>query len=461
MRVTEKLAQHIELKMANNRQTPISTAVTPAEIRKHLAERYDFARALPGDAVFDDVTEMLWKWGEHATNPRHFGLFRPAVDLASVIADALVALYDPNLATWDFSPAANEIERHVLNVIARCFGYDLASGIAHFTSGGQEANHTAMAVALTHQFPEVGQAGLRRLKGQPVFYLSAEGHQSFDKVAHSTGLGRQALRLIPVGATLQMEVEALARQVNSDRRQGLLPFMVVGTAGTTSAGVIDPLTELADFAAAHQLWYHVDAAWGGAAALSDRLRPTLAGLERADSITCDAHKWFSVPTGAGMFFCRNRAAVEQTFATQTAYVPDQTDDGRVYPFITTMQWSRRFIGLKVFMMFAEQGLASIARRIEHQADMGDYLRARLAADGWTLLNQTPLPVVCFSHPQLEQRAAGFGDIVSWLRKEQIAWISKTRLRGRQSALRACVTNFHTEPRDVDQLVDGLNTAIMH
>lgn len=458
MKITERLAQHIEVKMANHQQAPISARVTPQEIRNHLAERYDFTRPLEIDAVFDDVTDMLWKWAEHATNPRHFGLFRPTIDLASVIADALVALYDPNLATWNFSPAANEIERHVLSAIARRFDYDLSGGLAHFTSGGQEANHTAVAVALTRQFPEAGRRGLRSLEGQPVFYLSAEGHQSFDKVAHSTGLGRQALRLIPTGADLKMDIDALAGQVRSDRRQGLLPFMVIATAGTTSAGVIDPLTDLATVAAAHGLWYHVDAAWGGAAALSDRLRPLLAGLERADSITCDAHKWFSVPAGAGMFFCRDRAAVENTFATETAYVPDQTDDGRVYPFITTMQWSRRFIGLKLFMMFAEQGLASIARRIEHQADMGDYLRGRLVEDGWKLLNQTPLPVVCFSHPKVERDADAVGRIVSRLGAEQIAWISKTRLGG-QPALRACITNFHTGPRDVDQLVDGLNQTI--
>jgi glutamate/tyrosine decarboxylase-like PLP-dependent enzyme len=459
MKITEKLAQHIESKITRNWQAPITTLVTPQEIRKHLAARYDFSHALSLDKVFDDVTEMLWQWAEHATNPRHFGLFRPTVELASIIADALVALYDPNLATWDFSPAANEIERHVLQTLARRFGPELAEGSAHFTSGGQEANHTAVAVALTWKFPKVGGAGLRSLKGQPVFYLSQEGHHSFDKIAHSTGLGRQALRMIPVRTDLQMDLAALGQQIKTDLANGALPFMVVGTAGTTSAGVIDPLPELADFAAAHGLWYHVDAAWGGAVALSDNLRSVLAGIERADSITCDAHKWLSVPAGAGMFFSRHSAAVSRTFATQTAYVPDQVSDGRVYPFINTMQWSRRFIGLKLFMMFAEHGLETIARRIERQTELGDYLRERLRDAGWQILNDTPLPVVCFSHQRIAAQAVAPEEIVHKLKHEQTAWISKTLLREQIPALRACIINFQTQPEDVDCLVDGLNRAI--
>lgn len=459
MNITARLAQHIETELTRRQQAPISTPVTPHEIRKHLATRYDFSRTIPLDEVFNDVTTMLRQWAEHATNPRHFGLFRPTVDLASIIADALVALYDPNLATWDFAPAANEIERHVLQTLASKFGPELAEGTAHFTSGGQEANHTAVAVALTWKFPEVGRTGLRSLKGQPVFYLSQEGHHSFDKVAHSTGLGRDALRLIPTGPNLKLDLNALNAQIKRDREQGALPFMVIGTAGTTSAGIIDPLPELAEFAAAHGLWYHVDAAWGGAAALSERLRLFLTGIERADSITCDAHKWLSVPAGAGMFFTRHRSAVEQTFATQTAYVPDQIADGRIYPFINTMQWSRRFIGLKVFMMFAEHGLDAIARRIEWQTEMGDYLRQRLRASGWKILNETPLPVICFSHPQIEAGVVAPEAIVAKLKAEQTAWISKTRLGNQIPALRACITNFQTQPAHIDCLVEGLARAL--
>ena len=153
-----------------------------------------------------------------------------------------------------------------------------------------------------------------------------------------------------------MDARALAEQIRADRARGFAPLLVVGTAGTTNAGTIDPLPELADICAGEGLWFHVDAAWGGAAAMSDRLRPLLDGIERADSVTWDAHKWLSVPVSAGMFFCRNRAAVEAAFTVDAAYVPPKRDAQARDGLSTSLQWSRRFIGLKVFMVLAENGI---------------------------------------------------------------------------------------------------------
>ena len=458
----ERAARHITAHLARTRDAPLTVRVAPETIRGHLQDRYSFAEPVALDDLFDDVTDMLWRWTEHAANPRHFGLFRPGVDPACVIADLIVAGYDPNLATWDFAPAANEIERHVLNVFARRFGqgFDLgAGGVAHFTSGGQESNHTAMIAALAHRFPEVGERGLRVLPGDPVFYLSAEGHHSFDKVAHATGLGRRALRFVPVDDRLRMDPGALDALIDRDRQDGRLPFLVVATAGTTSAGTIDPLHEIAGIAERHGLWCHVDAAWGGAAIASDRLRVHLNGIERADSITCDAHKWLSVTVGAGMFFCRHRAAVDAAFSTETAYVPDQACDSRTYHFISSLQWSRRFIGLKLFMLLAVHGRQGLAARLEHQAAMGQRLRERLLAAGFTLLNDTPFPVVCFSHPAIAGDSAAHQRIVADLGARQVAWISRTRLSGDVPALRACITHAGTEAHDVDALATEIERVV--
>lgn len=455
--IGRRLADHIDAHFARLRQAPLGPSVTPQDVQRHLADTYGgFTRPRPMGHVFDDVAELLWRWSEHAGNPRHFGLTRPTVDKASVVADALVSLYDPNLATWEFSGAASEIERYTLATIAARFGHGFAGGGTHFTSGGQEANHTAVAAALTRKWPCVGNLGLRGLGGAPVMYLSAEGHHSFDKIAHVTGIGRSAVRLIPVTDELKIDVAALTEQIARDVAGGYAPFMVVATAGTINAGVIDPLDALADAAAEHGLWYHVDAAWGGAAVMSDRLRPVLAGIDRADSITCDAHKLFSVPVGAGMFFCRDQPTIEKTFGTSAAYVPEHANDGRVYPYVSSMQWSRRFIGLKVFMMFAVRGVEEIAQRIEHQCAMGDYLRRRLRAEGWAVLNETPLPVVNFTHPAIAARKDRMTEIVSDLKARDVAWISQTLLGGSVPALRASITNFETQPDDIAALVDGLN-----
>src|SRR5436853_619527 len=150
---------------------PVVPAVTPQEIRSYLASRYDLTKPLPLDDVVADVERMLRTWQVHVTHPRYFGLFNPSVTLASVVADALVAMYNPQLATWRTSPAANEIERHTLAWLAGKFGLP-ANAVASFTNGGAEANLSAVIVALTRSFPEYGDDGLRRLGAAPAIYLS-------------------------------------------------------------------------------------------------------------------------------------------------------------------------------------------------------------------------------------------------------------------------------------------------
>src|SRR6266446_5220072 len=378
---------------------PIVPRATPQEIRNYLALHYDFTKRLALESVIADVERMLRTWQVQVTHPRYFGLFNPSVTLASIIADTLVAMYNPQLATWRTSPAANEIERHTLAWLAGKFGLP-ANAVASFTSGGAEANLSAVIVALTRAFPDYGEHGLRRLAASPTLYLTEESHHSFNKIAHMTGLGRNAIRTIATDRRLRMDLGDLARRVAEDRRNGLAPFMVVGTAGTTAAGAIDPLPDLARFCRSEKLWLHVDAAWGGAAILSPRLRGHLAGIEAADSITCDAHKWFSVPMGAGMFFCRHPDAVGEAFRAQTSYMPGRTAGPVVDPYTTSVQWSRRFIGLKLFLALAHHGESGYVEMIEHQARMGGVLRESLQRSGWRVVNSTPLPLVCFTREGL-------------------------------------------------------------
>src|SRR5437016_4917739 len=170
-------------------------AVTPQEIRSYLASRYDLTKPLPLDDVVADVERMLRTWQVHVTHPRYFGLFNPSVTLASIVADTLVAAYNPQLATWRTSPAANEIERHTLSWLMGKFGFP-ADASASFTSGGAEANLSAVIVALTRAFPDYGEHGLRRLPAAPAIYLTSEAHHSFNKIGHMTGLGRRAVRTV-------------------------------------------------------------------------------------------------------------------------------------------------------------------------------------------------------------------------------------------------------------------------
>jgi aromatic-L-amino-acid decarboxylase len=432
---------------------PITPNVTPQDIRNYLGSHYDFKTNISLDEVVTDVEKMLRTWQVQVTHPRYFGLFNPSVTLASVVADTLAAMYNPQLATWRTSPAANEIERHTLGWLAAKFGFP-ASAAATFTSGGAEANLSAVIVALTRAFPGYGEQGLGGLGTKPTVYLSGEAHHSFNKIAHMTGLGRQALRTVSTGPDLKMDVEDLASRVAEDRRNGLAPFMVVGTAGTTGAGAIDPLPDLARFCRRENLWFHVDAAWGGAAVISPVLREHLTGIDAADSITCDAHKWFSVPMGAGMFFCRHNDSLAEAFHAETSYMPRTTAGPVTDPYTTSVQWSRRFIGLKLFLALAHYGESGYVDMIEHQVHMGEVLREALTCAGWRIVNNTPLPLVCFTRDGLD--TATF--LVALLER-QIAWMSEVRLGNGAPVLRACITSFRTTESDVRSVVTEMSRLI--
>lgn len=441
--------EQVESDIANG---PIVPTVTPEEIRNRLRSRYDFSEPRALDKVTADIESMLRTWQVQVTHPRYLGLFNPSVTLPSVVGDLLVAMYNPQLASWRSSPAANEMERHLLSWLAGKFGLPSCTS-ASFTSGGAESNLSAVIVALTRTFPDYSEGGLGCLPGSPRIYITGETHNSFNKVAHMTGLGRGALRTVATDHDLKMDVADLAQQVSNDRRKGLAPFLVVATAGTTRAGVIDPLDELARFCRSEGLWLHVDAAWGGAAILSPVLKHHLRGIEAADSITCDAHKWFSVPMGAGMFFCRHSDSVGEAFRANAPYMPAPVAGPGADPYTSSVQWSRRFIGLKLFLALAHFGEAKYIEMIERQTHMGNMLREALLCSGWHIVNTTPLPVVCFTRHGLDT-----AKFVAALHERQIAWMSEVQLDG-VPAVRACITSFRTDENDIACVVREMNRLV--
>jgi glutamate/tyrosine decarboxylase-like PLP-dependent enzyme len=432
---------------------PITPTVTASEIQAYLLSRFDFSEPVDLNSAVCDIEQMMRRWQVQVTHPRYFGLFNPSVTVASVVADVLVAMYNPQLASWRTSPAANEIEKYTLGWFKRKFGLP-ENAAATFTSGGAESNLSAVIVGLTHQFPDYDNKGLRGLNAAPVFYAATEAHHSFVKIAHMTGLGRQALRHVPTDEHLRIDIQALGNLVTEDRRAGRKPFMVIGTAGTTGAGVIDPLRMLVQYCQSEDLWCHVDAAWGGAAAISPILRPALDGIEEADSITCDAHKWLSVPMGAGMFFCRHASSVHKTFRAATSYMPGTAGDSADDPYTSTVQWSRRFIGLKLFLSLVNNGERGYTQMIERQVRLGQRLRESLQSSGWEIVNQTPLPVVCFTRNGLD-----VSRFVATLLNQQIAWMSSVRLNGAPPVVRACITSFRTSESDIDWVVQQMNRIV--
>ncbi len=443
---------------------PVAPEVDATTIRNHLAA-YTFERSSPPDSIIDDTVDMMRSWNTQNAHPAYFGLFNPSPTYMGVLADALVAAVNPQLGVWNHSPVGVEIEQHLLRYFGTRLGFSSERIAGSMTTGGSEANLTAVLLALTRAFPEIGDTGLRGLPSQPVLYASEESHGAIHKIAHATGLGRNAVRLVPVSPDLRMDVDALERQIQADIATNLSPFLVLATAGTTSAGVIDPLPEIARLAEKFGISFHVDAAWAGAICLADRLAPLLSGIELADSVTIDPHKWLSVPMAAGIFICKDHEHLNRTFRISADYMPPAASDG-VDLYTQSIQWSRRFTGLKLFMSLATAGRQGYEEMIERQIRLGDELRQRLRSANWEIINPgTKLPIVCIRDATCfpdELIGSGTGaeseyyetvcaEIVSRGR----VWISTTRLLGRP-ALRICLTSYLTTSTELELLVDELN-----
>ena len=454
------IVETIETYLARVRQARVAPELDPETIRSLLTPM-GFTKPLDPREAVDFVVRGLWDYQVHTPHPRYFGLFNPAPTTMGIAADALVAAFNPQLATWSHSPFAVEVERHLIRTFAYEFGYDPANMDGTFTSGGAEANHTAVLTALAYAFPEFARTGLRGLGRQPRLYVSTQSHHSLIRAACACGLGSDAVRQIAVEDALQMNVEALAEQIVQDRSAGSAPFLVVATAGTTNAGVVDPIARIAHVVSREGLWFHVDAAWGGAAIFDTGLRNILEGIEQSNSITFDTHKWLSVPMGGGIYLTRHRDILEQTFRISAHYMPtDAAGLDVVDPYTHSIQWSRRFIGLKVFLSLAVAGWDGYGTVIRHQVAMGDLLRHQLEASGWEVVNQTRLPVVCFVDRQSpEGKSAAFVEAVAReIVSSGVAWISTTRLDRDLPVLRACITNYRTGPDDIRTLVGALNRA---
>jgi glutamate/tyrosine decarboxylase-like PLP-dependent enzyme len=202
----------------------------------------------------------------------------------------------------------------------------------------------------------------------------------------------------------------------------------------------------------------VDAAWAGAIVFSEKLKMLLKGIENANSVTMDAHKWFSVPFGAGMFFCRHKDIVAHMFSVRADYMPKSEQD-ITDPYTSSLHWTRRFMGLKLFMSLAESGEENFRQLLDYQTGLGNYMRNQLLSRGWKVINPTPLPVICFTHPAIEGGEASVSNMLQQIYAEGRLWISAISIGNQQKVFRACITNYHTSEKDIDFIVEELEKLL--
>jgi glutamate/tyrosine decarboxylase-like PLP-dependent enzyme len=429
-------------------------AVTPSfdadGFRRALAD-FDFDEPRPLADLLSWTVQQMQHGLVHVNHPRYFGLFNPRPAFPAECADRIAAAFNPQLATLTTSPAAVQIEAHVIKAVGRRAG--LAAGVAgHFTSGGSEANYTALLCALTRRHPEFATIGARAFTGQPVFYVSRECHLAWVKIAHQAGIGRRAVRFVETDGTGRLDAQALADMIAADRAADATPVMIVATAGTTGGGMIDPLVPCLDLATTNGLWFHVDAAWGGALIASDQQRQLLAEMKHADSITIDAHKWLSTTMGCGMFLTPHAASLPETFAVTAGFMP--SNDGGFDPFMSSAQWSRRFLGLRLFLTLGAVGWSGYGRLVDSAIALSARLRDGLVARGWTVVNESPVAVVCAKPPAGSRSPRA---LVERVLKSGRVWCSVASFEGRE-LVRACISNGTSTEEDVDRLLDELEAA---
>jgi glutamate/tyrosine decarboxylase-like PLP-dependent enzyme len=301
------------------------------------------------------------------TSPGYLGLMNPTPVTMGIFADALTSLINQNQAASHHSPAGSVIEEVVIRWLGEAVGYG-SNCQGHLTSGGTVANMTGLKLALHRAAPEVRDKGLVATGRRFTVYASDQLHFSIERSVDVLGLGREALRLVPSRDDATVDPERMREFIEADRRDGMEPFAILGVAGTTAAGAVDPLPELADLAEEYGLWYHVDAAYGGAAGLSREFPGILKGLERADSVTVDAHKWFFVPFVAGGILFRDKEFAEDTFQNAAGYIPP-SEAAEIPPTDYLKQGlagTRRFNALKVWMAFKHLGADWYAEVVDRQ-----------------------------------------------------------------------------------------------
>jgi homoserine O-succinyltransferase len=430
---------------------PINPRIKPEDFKADL-EQFDFATGRSLESVLQWTIAAMETGNVQITHPRYLGLYNPNPTFPSQCADRIIAAFNPQLASRTTSPAATAIESHVIRAVARRAGLPEGAG-GTFTNAGAEANYTAVLCALTKACPAYATKGARAFPGMPTIYLSKDSHLAWLKIAHQAGIGREAARFIATDGAGRMDAESLAAALERDRREGCVPVFVGATAGTTAAGMIDPLVRCAEIAGAQGLWYHVDAAWGGAALASDLLRPLFDGIELADSITVDAHKWFATTMGCGMFIAADPSFLPSVFGTSATFMPpSQRPD--LDPYVTSVQWSRRFTGLRLFLALATAGWDGYASHVERSVFLANTLATLLADKGWRIANEPALAVVCAEPPEgSAQTRTAVEQVVASGR----AWVSTVNFEGRD-VVRAAITHGETTLHDVQEVAEILHAA---
>ena len=428
-----------------------------------VAEKFDAAApSEPGDpkAVYEDFKNDILKYAMGNPHPRFWAWYMGNGTVMGAMADFLAAIMNPNVGGGNHS--ANRVEAQVISWLHDMIGFPSdSSGL--LTSGGSMANFTALTVA-RNTIPglDVRNEGVASAPGQLVIYASKEVHSCMQKAVETMGLGSEGLQLIDTNHDYTMDMNALSAQIRADREEGKVPFCVVANSGTINTGAIDDLNAIADLCQEEKLWFHVDGAIGAVAVLAGSVRDELSGIERADSVALDLHKWMHIPFEAGAVIVRNQAAHRDAFCLTPEYLQHDEEggglaSGKIWFSEYGLQLTRHFRALKVWMSIKEHGLERFGRMIDRNVEQAHYLGELVdKEEELELTAPIGLDIVCFRFNPGGMVTEALNDlnkaILVELQEQGIAAPSYTTLNGIY-CLRAAISNHRSRLEDFDLMVE--------
>ena len=464
-KLLDQACQLVEKQYSEMYERPAYAPFAPTEVRSWFDEALP-EKGMAVNTLLKEADEKVLQTATMNLGPHMYGYVMAGGTQISSVAELLATTVNQNMGKWHLGPAMNEIEQRVIQWGADFIGYrrnvdgapEQIGGT--LVSGGSAANLTGLTVARNVFFEKykIRETGLF---GQKPFivYGSKETHGCVDKSLELLGIGTNNYRKIQCNADYTIDLNALKDQIEQDKKDGLQPFCVIGNAGTVNTGALDNLDALADIAQAHGLWFHVDGAYGGLVASLDSHKHFYKGMERADSVAVDFHKWLYQPFEVGCCLVKNWDVLKKTYYKRASYLAmDAKDDGRLDLNDHHFQLSRNAKAFKVWMSFKAYGAQAFREMIQKDVDLTKYL-ARLvdAAKDFKLFNEPELSAVCFQYigdgsksdeeiNELNQK------IIHALEKDGRVFIPGSQLLG-QTVIRACLINHRKQKEHVDYLVD--------
>ncbi len=451
--VVDRLADYF----AHIEERPLFPDVAPSKVYANFNEGVP-QNGEPAEAVLGELEDKLFPYCTHVGHPGYFGLITPTPNLMGIVGDFISSALNQNIGTYSIGPSAVAMERRTVKWLCDIAGYGEGSG-GNLTSGGMMANFIALKLA--RDWATNDRAQHDGVNGRCAVYMSEERHVSLDKAVDCIGLGRSAVRALPTDDKFSLRLDALEDAIAADKNNGITPMCIVGIFGTTNLGAVDDLRALRRIADREHMWLHADAAYGGGMLLSREHPMTDRGLELADSITIDPHKWFYAPLDAGAVLVKDERRLTVSFGMKPAYLTDEYDkeNERYQYYVHGFEQSRRFRSLKVWMSFKRYGAQQIGEWVDANCRHAQTLYRLIEGDSDFESATVPImSAICVryrGHGLNESESMKFhAEVARRIEAAGRFWISTTELKGR-AYFRINPVNFRTRTEHMEELFTTL------